>query len=135
MRNIYFVQACDLHGAAGNETAYLPYATGLLAAYAFHNETVKENYRVKRFIYKKERIADAVASMEAPAVVGFSTYIWNNEYNLRLAEAIKKAYPGCAIVFGGHNVYNEASDQLRAYPFIDFLIHGEGEIAFCELLV
>ena len=90
MKNIYFVQACDVHGSGSNATAYLPYATGLLAAYAFHNETVKQNYRVKRFIYKKENIAEAVASLEAPAVVGFSTYIWNFEYNIAFASALNE---------------------------------------------
>ena len=134
MKNIYFVQACDVHGSGSNATAYLPYATGLLAAYAFHSETVKQNYRVKRFIYKKENIAEAIASLEAPAAVGFSTYIWNFEYNIAFAAALKKAYPECAVIFGGHNVSNCSASQLDIYPFIDFLVHGEGEIAFCGIL-
>ena len=135
MKNIYFVQACDVHGARGNESAYLPYATGLLAAYAFHNEIVKKHYTVKRFIYRKENISDAIASMDHPAVVGFSTYIWNDEYNKTFAKELKKTHPECVIVFGGHNVLNDSPRQLDEYPFIDFLIHGEGEITFCELLV
>ena len=56
MRNIYMLQPCDTHGAGKDESAYLPYATGLLVAYAFQDETVKANYRMKRFIYKKEEI-------------------------------------------------------------------------------
>ena len=135
MKNIYFIQACDVHGAGGNESAYLPYATGLLAAYAFQNEIIKENYCVKRFLYRKEDIADAIASMEQPAVVGFSTYIWNDAYNKKFAHELKKAYPDCVIVFGGHNILNDSPRQLDENPFIDFLIHGEGEITFCELLV
>lgn len=135
MKNIYFVQACDVHGSGENASAYLPYATGLLAAYAFHNETVKHNYEVKRFIYRKEEIADAVNSLDTPAVIGFSTYIWNYEYNLAFAEALKKKYPECITVFGGHNILNNSSSQMEEYPFIDFLIHGEGEIAFCDILI
>ena len=34
MRNIYMLQPCDTHGSGKNESAYLPYATGLLIAYA-----------------------------------------------------------------------------------------------------
>ncbi|MBQ7638205.1 MAG: cobalamin-dependent protein [Clostridia bacterium] len=135
MRNIYFVQACDVHGSGENASAYLPYATGLLAAYAFRNETVKQNYEVRRFIYRKEKIAEAIDSMEAPAIVGFSTYIWNFEYNLAFAKELKKRYPGCVTVFGGHHVYNNSARQLEEYPFIDFLIHGEGEEAFCGILL
>lgn len=135
MKNIYFIQACDVHGSGANASAYLPYATGLLAAYAFHNDTVKENYCVKRFLYKKENINEAIRSFDAPAVAGFSTYIWNYEYNLAFAKALKEAYPECVIVFGGHNVHNNDALQLNEFPFIDFLIHGEGEIAFCDILV
>ncbi len=135
MKHIYFVQACDVHGSGANASAYLPYATGLLAAYAFHNETVKNNYIVKRFLYKKEDISAAIDSFDKPAVVGFSTYIWNYEYNLAFAKALKERYPDCAVVFGGHNVHNNSEKQLDEFPFIDFLIHGEGEISFCELLV
>jgi len=135
LKNIYFVQACDVHGSGENASAYLPYATGLLAAYAFHNETVKNNYEVKRFIYRKENISDAINSFEDPAVVGFSTYIWNFEYNLTFAKALKEKYPGCVTVFGGHNIYNNSGEQIEKYPFIDFLIHGEGEAAFCDILV
>lgn len=134
MKNIYFVQACDVHGTRGHESAYLPYATGLLAAYAFHNDTVKKNYEVKRFIYRKESVAAAVRGMESPAVVGFSTYLWNYEYNLAFAKEVKRVYPECVVVFGGHSVSNRTPEMLERFPFIDFLIHGEGEIAFCEIL-
>ena len=135
MKNIYMLQPCDTHGSGKNESAYLPYATGLLIAYAFQNETVRANYRMKRFIYKKEDLDEAIGSMESPAVVGFSTYLWNFEYNIAFARRLKERYPDCVIVFGGHNVYNHSAEQLNEYPFIDFLIHGEGEPAFLGLLL
>lgn len=134
MKNIYMLQPCDTHGAGKNESAYLPYATGLLIAYAFRNETVKKNYEMKRFLYKKEDIDEAIEKMEAPAVVGFSTYIWNYEYNKEFARRLKEKYPDCAVIFGGHNVKNDSCEQLNAYGYIDFLIHGEGEKAFCDIL-
>ena len=135
MKNIYMLQPCDTHGSGKNESAYLPYATGLLIAYAFQNETVRANYRMKRFIYKKEDLDEAIGSMDEPALVGFSTYLWNFEYNVAFARRLKERYPDCVIVFGGHNVYNHSAEQLNEYPFIDFLIHGEGEPAFLGLLL
>ncbi len=135
MKNIYMVQACDTHGAGNSESAYLPYATGLLIANAFRHEIIKKHYTFKRFIYKKEDIDAVIDSMDAPAVVGFSTYIWNTAYNLTFAEKLKAAYPDCLIIFGGHNVYDNSSEQLTRYPFIDLLIHGEGEIPFADILL
>ena len=129
------LQPCDTHGVGKNESAYLPYATGVLVAYAFRNETVQKNYRMKRFIYKKEDIEEAINSMEEPAVAGFSTYLWNYEYNMAFACRLKNRYPDCVIIFGGHNVKNDSCEQLRDFPFIDVLIHGEGEHAFLEVLL
>ena len=128
------VQPCDVSGIGENESTYLPYASGLLVAYAFRDETVKANCGFGRFVYRKEKIDEAIDSFESPAAVGFSTYIWNYEYNKEFARRLKQRYPDCVTVFGGHNVRMDSCEQLEEYPFIDFLIHGEGEIAFCDVL-
>ncbi len=134
MRNIYMVQASNTYVGRGFKAAYLPYAVGLLTAHAFSDETIKSEYCFKRFIFTRENTDEAVASLENPAFVGFSNYIWNTCYNLVLAEKIKKKFPDCVIVFGGHNVPPDNS-FLEKYPFIDFLVHGEGEEAVRSILL
>lgn len=134
MRNLYLVQASNTYVGRDFKAAYLPYAVGLLAAYAFEDEKIREEYCFKRFIFTREKTDEAVASFENPAVIGFSNYIWNTQYNLVLAEKVKKAFPECIIIFGGHNVPPDNS-FLEKYPFIDYLIHGEGEEAFKALLL
>lgn len=134
MKNIYMVQASSTYTGNGFKAAYLPYAVGLLVAYAFSDELIKENYDFKRFIFTREITDDAVESLENPAIVGFSNYIWNTRYNLVLAEKIKAKFPDCVIIFGGHNVPPDNS-FLEKYPFIDFLIHAEGEEAYRSLLL
>ena len=134
MKNIYMVQASNTYVGRGFKAAYLPYAVGLLVAYAFEDETIKSEYSFKRFVFTREKTDEAVESFENPAVVGFSNYIWNTQYNLVLAEKIKKKFPDCIIIFGGHNVPPDNS-FLEKYGFIDFLIHGEGEEAFRSLLL
>ena len=54
MKNIYMLQPSDTHGTPGNESIYLPYATGLLIANAFRDEVIRKHYRFGRFIYRKE---------------------------------------------------------------------------------
>ena len=134
MKKIYMVQASDTYVGNNFKAAYFPYAVGLLIAYAFENETVKQNYEFGRFIFTRENTDEVVSSLDSPAVVGFSNYVWNTQYNLALAEKIKKKYPDCKILFGGHNVPPDG-DFLEKYPFIDFLMHGEGEEAFLNLLL
>ncbi len=134
MKNIYMVQASNTYTGNSFKAAYLPYAVGLLVAYAFRDEKIKSEYEFRRFIFTREETDSAVSGMESPAFVGFSNYIWNTQYNLTLARKIKEKYPDCIILFGGHNIPPDNS-FLEEYPFIDFLIHAEGEEAFRALLL
>ena len=133
MKNIYMVQASNTYTGNSFKAAYLPYAVGLLVACAFEDEQIRENYSFRRFVFTRENTDSVVRNLEAPDFIGFSNYVWNTKYNLNLAEKIKKEYPECKILFGGHNVPPDNS-FLEKYPFIDFLIHGEGEDAFTALL-
>jgi putative methyltransferase len=132
-KKIYMVQV-DLAYGDNDKAVYLPYAIGLLVAFAWENETVKENYTLGRLVFTREDIDKAVNTFDNPFLVGFSNYVWNYEYNKLFAEKLKKKYPDCIIVFGGHNVPPDTS-LLIDFPFIDILIHGEGEDAFRNLLV
>ena len=127
-KNIYLIQA-DLAYGDSVKSVYLPYAAGLLAAYAFRDETVKNNCSLARIVFTREEIAAAVSSFDRPFLAGFSNYVWNFEYNKQFAEKLKENHPECVVVFGGHNV-PPGTALLEKYPFVDILIHGEGEEAF-----
>lgn len=134
MKNIYLVQANAVYGDKVKST-YIPYAAGCLAAYAFADEEIKSEYRLGKFIYTRKNISDAVNDLESPYLIGFSSSIWNNEYNKALAKAVKKKYPDCITVFGGHQVSPDASFAFNEYPDADILIHGGGEEAFRDILI
>lgn len=129
-KNVYLIQAGCLYG----NTYYLPYAVGMLAAFALNDERISENYDFKRIIYSLEDIDESIESLEQPAFVGFSNSIWNYEYNLVYAEKLKKKYPECVIEFGGHHV-PPTTEFLDKYDFIDILIHRKGEEAFRDVLI
>ena len=130
MRNFYLVQAGCLYG----DTYYLPYAVGMLAAFALNDEAVKSEYRLGRIVYTLEDIESAIASFENPALVGFSNSIWNYEYNLEFAKRLKALYPDCIIEFGGHHIPPDTS-YLEKYSFVDILTHGKGEESFRDILL
>ncbi len=129
MKKIYMVQPNSQYG----NSIYFPYAAGSLIAYAFNDLTIKENYKFKSFIYKKTNIDDVIASLDSPFLIGFSCYVWNYEYNKKLAEKIKSKYPECIIIFGGHQIYRQ-SDVLSC-DYVDYCIFGEGEEAFRKILL
>ena len=127
--NIYLAQPAYMN----SNSVFLPAAIGALAAYAFSQPDIEAAYDLCGIIFMREKIADVVAAMDSPVLYGFSCYIWNIEYNKRLAAAVKAAAPDCTVVFGGPQV-PEGDALLRECPFVDVLIHGEGELPFAALL-
>lgn len=69
-----------------------------------------------------------------PDVIGFSTYIWNREETLQICETIKIIDPGIKIILGGPEVSFDGDKILKDHWFIDFIIYGEGEVSFNQLL-
>jgi len=132
-KNVYMVQV-DLSYGNEDKSVYLPYAIGLLASFAWANKTVEENYCLGRLVFRREHITAAIDSFENPYLVGFSNYVWNFEYNKLFAQELKKRYPACIVVFGGHHVPPDSS-LLDTCPSIDILVHGEGEEIFRDILV
>ena len=129
MKNLYMVQPNSRYG----NSIYFPYAAGSLVAYSLKDETVKNEYDFKSFIYRKESISAIVSKLDKPSVIGFSCYIWNYEFNKKLAKAIKESYPECKIIFGGHQISKESEDTLKSCA--DFLLLNEGEEGFKRLLL
>ncbi len=128
-KNIYLVQAGCLYG----DTYYLPYAVGMLAAFAMADSDINGSCDIKRIIYSLEDIENAIEGFEEPFADGFSNSIWNYSYNLEFAQRLKERFPDCKIIFGGHHIPPDVS-YLENYSFIDFLIHGKGEEAFRDII-
>ena len=64
-------------------------------------------------------------------LVGFTSTFDQNVASLTMAKLIKDLYPEVTIVFGGANFDGEMGlEHLRAFPFIDYVVIGEGEQTF-----
>lgn len=126
----YFVQT----GCVFNNEHFLPYAVGIIAAYSFGIEKINSAYELSGIIYKCDDFNKTLDSITDPAVVAFSNYIWNINFNLKLAKAVKERYPDCTIIFGGHQIA-DTDKLLEQYPFIDFAVFGEGEIIISKILL
>lgn len=133
-RNVYFVQPGYTFGDGEKKGVYLPYAAGTVAAYAWNNKLISNEFKLKGFTYCFDDIDESIAEFNNPSLVGFSNYVWNFEYNKQFARKLKSLYPECIIVFGGHQV-PPGTSLLNECEYIDFLIHGEGEETFATLLL
>jgi radical SAM superfamily enzyme YgiQ (UPF0313 family) len=128
MKRLYLIQAQATIGM-GNEM-YIPYSVGCIWSYANQFDDIQKNIELVDIIFRRDLHSKVIDKMHEPDIVGFSTYVWNTLWNLKLAEKIKELWPNCKIVFGGAAV----ESSWTKYKFIDSLIFTEGEIAFTKVL-
>ena len=76
----------------------------------------------------------AAIADEAPDVIGMTAVTANFPSAARLAGLIKGRWPRLPIVLGGVHASTEPKAALVAAAAVDWLIAGEGELAFGELL-
>ncbi|MDN4607972.1 B12-binding domain-containing radical SAM protein [Sporosarcina highlanderae] len=84
----------------------------------------------------KDPILNIVSDIhqKKPNIVGFSLYIWNIEESIKVIRILKKTNPGLVIVAGGPEVTYDYDKWLEKVPEIDFIVIGEGERTFKQLL-
>lgn len=130
-KRLYLIQASNQQ----NGHISLPYSIGVLAAYAFNNKIISDEFVLCDLIGEKISIDSITKTIIDPDVVAFSCYIWNFEYSKKIAIRLKEVYPNCTIIFGGHSIPINSGCTLEECEYVDYTIHGEGEIPFLELLL
>jgi len=133
MKNVYLFEINDV---IANQIK-LPYSTGLLWSYCETKEAIKENYKLDNWFYHREDDDVIFNKIRNPSIVGFSCFVWNWNFNLLMAKRIKEAYPECKIIFGGWQqpISDRSQGFFEKHPYVDILVHGEGEITFAEILL
>jgi len=116
------------------KTAYLPFVSGLLQAYAQTDALIARHYAFMPFLFHRDDPEHILAAYENPAVAAFSVCMWNEQLCLAVAREVKRRYPSCLIVFGGPQVPHHPKAYFERHPFIDVAVRGEGERTFAEIL-
>jgi radical SAM superfamily enzyme YgiQ (UPF0313 family) len=127
---VYLVQVCNAFGDA----AYVPLAAGMLKAYAAEHAGLGEHWSFAPIIHRRFDLAETAARLPNPTVVGLSTYVWNWEFSMALARELRRLYPSVVIVVGGPQAPSDASALVES-GLVDAVVHGEGEVAFAEVLL
>ncbi len=86
---------------------------------------------IKKFIY--DILKDVTWANYS--LVGFTTTHEQTVSSLLLAKLLKSEFPTIKIVFGGILLVDEiAINLIKTFPFIDYVVMGEGEIPFLNLV-
>jgi len=80
-------------------------------------------------------IDDAAERTRDCDVVGLTTCFGQMWANLAFADALKRKNPAAKVVLGGSTVSSAVGPSLlRQFPFVDYIVQGEGELPFHALL-
>src|SRR5258705_8153369 len=81
-----------------------------------------------------QRTTDILEALLAqnPKIIGLGVYIWNAEETTRLAASLKRLRPDLTLILGGPEISYE-TDQQEIARYADFIITGEGDLAFADL--
>ena len=113
---------------------YLPYSIALLQTFVEAHAADSARYSFLPPVWLREPRARILPRLEPADVLGFSIHVWNSRFTLALAEAAHHQNPHALILFGGPHVPERAEAFLREHPFIDLVVHGEGEEVLLQLL-
>jgi len=113
---------------------YLPYVAGLLEAYTEKHAPNSDRYRFLLPLYKRQHVESYVSYLAETNIVAFSTYVWNFQISLAVAKRVKELDQNKLVIFGGPHVPDNPPNFFHDYPFVDVLVHGEGEQTFLNLL-
>lgn len=114
--------------------SYLPYSVALLEAYVRRHAPDPERYEFLLPLYRRIPVERAVEHLAPADVVGLSVYVWNIRRSLEIARRLKERRPEVRIVLGGPQIPDRPERFLRENPFVDAVVHNEGERTFLEVL-
>jgi len=88
--------------------------------------------RLARFFSNDKEVFRQLKAYQ-PGLIAFSVATFHYRIALHYAAICKKICPGAKIVFGGIHV-SSVPEVVIANDFIDYVVIGEGEIAFSEII-
>lgn len=111
---------------------------GYLHAFCLDDPQIAEECEITHNFYETMHgdlaaIAAEIAA-EQPDVAAFACYVWNTPDVLKICAHLKRLRPSTLTVLGGPEVSYHYVRILEANPAVDFIVVGEGEDTFRELL-
>lgn len=119
---------------------WLPYAVGCLISYAKKNAFINKNYEFLDPGYRSDSLElDSFhESLKQADILGLTNWVWNQNYNDRIAKIYKAYRPDGVVIYGGVNVPENktvAEDYMTNRPYVDIYFVGPAEETFKNFLI
>ncbi len=113
---------------------HFPYSIGRLVTYVKTNKNINSQFKFDRTFIFRDQLNNYVEQSYDSDILLCSCYVWNWEVTKQLAKKVKATNPNCLIIFGGPQVPNRTENFFEENPFVDIIVHGEGEIVLENIL-
>jgi putative methyltransferase len=112
---------------------HVPYSIGTLVSYLKSKDNIKSKFEFKKTAVFRDRVDEYIQAYANADILLCSCYVWNWEITNYLAKKVKENNPNCLVVFGGPHVPQNTSGFFDDHPYVDILVHGEGEVTIEEI--
>ena len=126
---------------------HFPYSIASLVAYVKAFPDLAKNFEFKKTFVFRNHFNKYVSRCKDVDIFICSCYTWNWEISIKIAKKIKELNPKSLIIFGGPQMpqnykgevplnwkKNSSGNFFEDYPFIDMIVHQEGEQIFKDIL-
>ncbi|MEW6527257.1 MAG: radical SAM protein [Spirochaetota bacterium] len=80
-----------------------------------------------------EQIVNEIKTIK-PHIIGFSLYTHNRFSTFSVMQKIKMMFPHSIVVLGGPHATFLSHEIIKRYPYIDYVVEGEGEEAMLSIV-
>lgn len=116
-----------------NGRIHFPYSIATLVAHVKTKENLNPYYQFEKTFVLRDDVDEDVEKCHDTNILLCSCYVWNWTITTYLAKKVKELNPNCLIIFGGPQVPNYSDDFFEKHPYVDLLVHSEGELIFEEI--
>ena len=112
---------------------HAPYSLATLFAYTKSFKSLDQFKFEKSFVFR-DKLEENIIKCKDGDILLCSCYVWNWEIQTHLAKEVKKINPECLIIFGGPQIPEDTNGFFEKYPYVDIIVHGEGEYTLKNIL-
>ena len=113
---------------------HLPYSIGQIVSFAKSKEELNNNFKFEKCFVIRDKVDEYIEQCKNSEILLCSCYVWNWEITNYFAKKVKENNPNCFIIFGGPQVPNNSEGFFDTHPYVDIIVHGEGEVVLAEIL-
>ncbi|MCU7826893.1 radical SAM protein [Kitasatospora sp. DSM 101779] len=131
-KTVQLVEFTAMHGVRYSVT--LGYLKATSVADPVLDEACEFRINVREQSGGERAVTELLDSWDEPFAVALTVFFWNRAQSLELARRVKERWPDCRVVLGGNDVSHQQDPLFAEAPWVDVLVHGEGELRFRDLV-